>query len=510
MSSFSADSAVEFVEEKPWFIAVAAAVALVIMCAVTFVMRWIWRRHMIAALGPFPDATRAVYAAHALSLRGDAAGAARLYRGAISKVYGSAAPRAEWASPVVVPVDGEGVDEAGAGAEASALASAVAAAKHLDEVLRAYNAAAMPGMNLAFGLRLKAFAAGGGGPSTPPETSPRRSLRDAAVPCAVLPEQEAEDALIRVCNACCGRSKVPEEASGAFRCFSCNATMVPWDTLVAAPAAEGEGAAASASAAAPRDKARHPVLLPLEGLLDLAWEDASLETLSKHPSGCGRLAELPPGCKHHGQVGATCGMAAVNNLITNLGLEAIDGARMLAISARLGAAEANLRGGEDRVQEAGEERAVAELYAATDGGHFDVQTLQIAFEEAGLRMAYMQPGRAKHAAALLEAPQAAAWPCLARLSRLGDGGDRVVGYVVHWRDELNNARDHWFIVRPHGDGKNRAILLQDSLYERIFALTSAEANRLLTTLPPGALFAVSATASVVSDPTGNSGVGEPP
>lgn len=207
----------------------------------------------------------------------------------------------------------------------------------------------------------------------------------------------------------------------------------------------------------------------------LGWEKCELKDIVKHSLGFGVACDPPEDCQHHKQVGATCGVASVNNLITNCSESAVDAEHMLAISKSLGQAEAAIRDGAQSVEEAGEEQDVTELYASSAGGHFDVQTLQIAFDEAGFNMWYVPPQKLQKPSTLFE---------------LSKGETELAGYVVHRKDPLNPRRDHWFVLRRHGTRKVQ-YLLQDSLFEKVFDLTSVEAHHLLLHLPPGALFAVS-------------------
>lgn len=207
----------------------------------------------------------------------------------------------------------------------------------------------------------------------------------------------------------------------------------------------------------------------------LTWETCELRDAVKHTLGFGLACDPPEDCQHHKQVGATCGVAAVNNLITNCASPEVDADHMIAIAASLGKAEAAIRDGVQCVEEAGEEQQVEELYASAAGGHFDVQTLQIAFDESGFSMWYVPPQK-------LQKPST--------LFARAKGETELAGYVVHRKDPLNARSDHWFVLRQHGV-KRRRYLLQDSLFEKVFELTSVEAHHLLLYLPPGALFAVS-------------------
>lgn len=210
------------------------------------------------------------------------------------------------------------------------------------------------------------------------------------------------------------------------------------------------------------------------GLQDLTWESCGLQQACKHPTGFGRASAVPSDCQHHQQVGATCGLAAVNNLITNCNAAAFDTAQMISISKRLGQAETAIRDGAQSVQEAGEEHDVAELYATSAGGHFDVQTLQLAFGEAGFQMSYVPVQKLQGQS----------------VDALFDLQDGIAGYVVHRKDPLNPTMDHWFIVRRHAESPP-CHFLQDSLYEQVFELTQVETLEFLFNLAPGALFSVS-------------------
>jgi len=236
---------------------------------------------------------------------------------------------------------------------------------------------------------------------------------------------------------------------------------------------------------------------------DLTWEASNLQSVTRHPTGFGRPRAAPEECLHHGQVGATCGMAAVNNLLTNSGGTAVDAEYMLAISARLGQAEAELREGAQCVEEAGEQQNLAELYAAASGGHFDVQTLQTAFEEAGYSMWYMNPQRLVCSSLFDWAQELAesSKPTKQKKVTQVEQQPAPIGYVVHRKDALSTRQDHWFVVRQHGRSPELCILLQDSLYDQVFELTRVEAQQLLLSLPQGALFAVSRLSPLNADTT---------
>merc|ERR1719198_391677 len=166
-------------------------------------------------------------------------------------------------------------------------------------------------------------------------------------------------------------------------------------------------------------------------------------------------------------------MAAVNNLMTNCNVSEMDAEAMIAISNRLGEAEVAIRDGESSVEEVGGTACVQELYATASGGHFDVQTLQIAFDDAGFQMSYVTK------------------PQLQRFVAVFPSNDELAGYVVHRRDPLNPQKDHWFVLRRHaGEVKKskKRFLLQDSLYDKVFELTDVEAHQLLLSCPAGALF----------------------
>lgn len=272
---------------------------------------------------------------------------------------------------------------------------------------------------------------------------------------------------VLVCSRCAtGNSIGPSFTS--FRCFSCQATVLVWDFAIAP----------CDNVTLKKHRSRSRQVWPEEGYPQhqgLTWEDCELSSAIKHPLGFGLVCDPPDDCQHHVQVGATCGVAAVNNLITNCDEKAVDAEHMMAISKNLGQAEAAIRDGAQSVEEAGEEHDVSELYASSAGGHFDVQTLQIAFDEAGFNMWYVPPQKLQKPSTLFEQ---------------GKGDADLAGYVVHRKDPMNPRRDHWFVLRRHGT-KPVQYLLQDSLFEKVFDLTSVEAHHLLLYLPPGAIFAVS-------------------
>ncbi|CAE8744156.1 unnamed protein product, partial [Polarella glacialis] len=269
------------------------------------------------------------------------------------------------------------------------------------------------------------------------------------------------------CVLACGRCKTLNSvatASRYFRCHSCRALAMPWACLMRRYPDPPSGCCA------PRKVAD---IQSLQLLHDVSWEECGLESATMHPTGFGRAAEAPAGCQHHQQLGgsATCGIAAVNNLLTNANAPAITSERMVAISSKLGEAESAIREGAESVQEFGEEQCVADLYVTENGGHFDVQTLQIAFEEAGFNMWYVPDGALQKPGSLFTQAN-------------------LIGYVCHRRDPMNPRQDHWFIVRRQNSEKGPSYLLQDSLYDIVFMLTELEAHQLCLSLPRGALFAV--------------------
>merc|ERR1719310_1805361 len=105
-------------------------------------------------------------------------------------------------------------------------------------------------------------------------------------------------------------------------------------------------------------------------LQDLSWEESGMQSVAKHPTGFGRACDVPEDCRHHLQVGATCGVAAFNNLMTNFGRPGVDAEYFIGISRRLGQAETAIRDGAQSVEEEGEEQDVSELYVTELGGHF--------------------------------------------------------------------------------------------------------------------------------------------
>mmetsp|Transcript_54406 Transcript_54406/g.117752 ORF Transcript_54406/g.117752 Transcript_54406/m.117752 type:complete len:523 (+) Transcript_54406:38-1606(+) len=275
------------------------------------------------------------------------------------------------------------------------------------------------------------------------------------------------------CSRCgCGNSVA--EPSTIFRCFSCCATAVPWSCLTTPVKPQG-GTFPLRRLRFFRDSNLQGHL----GLKDVTWEDSGLAPAQKHPTGFGAPRDVPGDCQHHTQVGATCGVAAVNNLITNSGAASVDAEHLMQISSRLGQAETAIREGVASVEEAGEQQQVSELYS-TSVGNFDVQTLQIAFDEAGFNMWYMPPQQLKQPSAL--------W-----------SKSDLVGYVVHRRDPMNPRLDHWFVLRAHAGASGtvkRRFLLHDSLFEVVFELTAIEAHQLLVHQPTGSLFAVSQRAAI--------------
>jgi len=202
------------------------------------------------------------------------------------------------------------------------------------------------------------------------------------------------------------------------------------------------------------------------------WEDSGLQNLGKHPLGFGQPCDAPDDCIHHTQSGATCGMAAVNNLITNCDRAGFDVQAMVAISEQLGQAEQAIRDGAQSVEEGGEQQQVNELYATAGGEHFDVQTLQLALLEVGFSMWYAPAEK------------------LQQSSTLFDYDDPVAGYILHRKDPVNNKfGDHWFALRRHGNDPG-LLLLQDSLFPKPFELNELEAHQLLLSMPLGSLFVV--------------------
>jgi len=281
--------------------------------------------------------------------------------------------------------------------------------------------------------------------------------------------QVEEEAVVLMCSRCACRNHVGRSCQ-FFRCFSCRATALVWEFAMS-PCVQVELSRSRCS------RRRRPIAHKgYPHLQRMTWEESGLNKVPKHPTGFGHAVDVPADCKHHEQVGATCGVAAVNNLITNCSQPGIDAEHMMIISKQLGQAETDIRDGVQSVEEAGQEQCVAELYATSVGGHFDVQTLQIAFDEAGFNMWYVPPTKLQKPATLFE--------CNSKHK------EDLAGYVVHRKDPTNPRRDHWFVLRCHGDRPVR-FLLQDSLFEKVFELTRCEAHQLLLTSPSGALFAVS-------------------
>lgn len=287
-----------------------------------------------------------------------------------------------------------------------------------------------------------------------------------------------EQAKVFVCSRCATGNTVAATGT-SFRCFSCQATALAWDFMIAP--------CEVVTLEKPRCRSRQ--VFPEKGYPQyhgLTWETCELRDAVKHTLGFGQACDPPQDCQHHKQVGATCGVAAVNNLITNCAAPAVDADHMIAIAASLGKAESAIRDGVQCVEEAGEEQQVEELYASATGGHFDVQTLQIAFDESGFSMWYVPPQKLQKPSTLFSRAK---------------GETELAGYVVHRKDPLNARRDHWFVLRQHGV-KRKRYLLQDSLFEKVFELTSVEAHHLLLYLPPGALFAVSRKSQESGDASG--------
>mmetsp|Transcript_63053 Transcript_63053/g.133092 ORF Transcript_63053/g.133092 Transcript_63053/m.133092 type:complete len:604 (+) Transcript_63053:96-1907(+) len=323
-----------------------------------------------------------------------------------------------------------------------------------------------------------------------------------------------EEEVTLVCSRCLTPNKSEEDPGHCFRCFSCQASVLPWSSFVETLDASvvppkfqklvktiQEAPDARSCSSPNRSKVRRvkPATDNIEQLLQsqqvksLTVEAANLSSLVRHPSGFGRPSDPPERCKHHGQVGATCGLAAVNNVIVNCGSTPVDSRCMQAISTRLGQAEANLRDGADCVEEAGERQYLAELYAASTGGHFDVQTLQIAFEESGFSMWYENPSKLDHRSLFdWAAPATSTAPDSESAQGTETKKPDVVGYVIHRRDAVHARQDHWFVVRQHKSPEGEEqFLLQDSLFDEVFVLGKVEVQQLLISLPQGALFAVS-------------------
>eukprot|EP00929_Paragymnodinium_shiwhaense_P113688 TRINITY_DN81998_c0_g1_i1.p1 TRINITY_DN81998_c0_g1~~TRINITY_DN81998_c0_g1_i1.p1 ORF type:complete len:517 (+),score=85.33 TRINITY_DN81998_c0_g1_i1:119-1669(+) len=276
---------------------------------------------------------------------------------------------------------------------------------------------------------------------------------------------------IVVCSRCASRNTV-EDACVFFKCYSCFAVVVPWDQFMQAAEATPKPQRFTCSSSS-GSKARPKRLFP--SLQDIDWETSGLGGVLKHPMGFGVAYDLPTDCQHHTQVGAQCGLAAVNNVLTNSGQAVVTAEQMVAISSRLGQAEIAIRDGTSSVEESGQQQSVAELYATSGGGHFDVQTLQMTFEELGFQMRYVMSAKPEEAQSFFDK-------------------EGLLGYIVHRKDPISPTRDHWFVVRPHGLAEV-LFLLQDSLYEKVFKLTRTEVQQLLLNLPPGSLFAVTRAAT---------------
>lgn len=316
-----------------------------------------------------------------------------------------------------------------------------------------------------------------------------------------------------VCSRCASPNRSTQDPGHCFHCYSCQATVLPWLSLTMPPPVVEPPELTELLRPLRRQPFRQPdrrrrvepgndksTIEDMTRFKDLVWETSGLAFEIKHPTGFGLPRPPPDGCIHHGQVGATCGMAAVNNLITNVGGTAVNAEYMFAISDRLGQAEAVLRDGAQSVEEAGEQQNLVELYAASSGGHFDVQTLQTAFEEAGFSMWYLNPQR-------LDCSRLFDWAVPRPASRKAKSQSSIeppeqptVGYVVHRRDALNSRQDHWFVVRQHDGPEDRCFLLQDSLFDAVFDLTKVEVQQLLLGLPTGALFAVARLAPAAGSP----------
>lgn len=297
---------------------------------------------------------------------------------------------------------------------------------------------------------------------------------------------DREESKVFVCSRCATGNSIAATCV-SFRCFCCQATALVWGFVIAQDAADTKP---------PRFRVRRRQVWPEKGYPQyqgLAWEKCALSSAIKHSLGFGRACDPPVGCQHHRQVGATCGVAAVNNLITNCNVSCVNAEHMIMLSKALGEAEAAIREGAQTVEEAGEQQDVSELYADSAGGHFDVQTLQIALDEVGFNMWYVPAQKLMKPSTLFERTK---------------GETELAGYVVHRKDPVNPRRDHWFVMRRHGDAKKEFVvvgdggqkkkvaqkvqyLIQDSLFEKVFDLTSVEAHHFLLHLPPGALFAVS-------------------
>merc|ERR1712032_1256463 len=123
-----------------------------------------------------------------------------------------------------------------------------------------------------------------------------------------------------VCSRCATRNSVKESAL-SMRCFSCLATSVSWKYVMTSSPVVASPAPSWGLARFRTQRVRPDRGYPC--LQDLHWESSGLQQALKHPTGFGRAAEVPSDCQHHQQVGATCGLAAVNNLITNCNASAI-------------------------------------------------------------------------------------------------------------------------------------------------------------------------------------------
>lgn len=315
---------------------------------------------------------------------------------------------------------------------------------------------------------------------------------------AVVPGSSVDEGTVFVCCRCGSSNRFMDDKC-FFRCFSCQSTVVLWNFLVSEPATTRDDQKPG-TRRWKKDRVNPDV--SFEHLKDLTWESSGLDKVVRHPTGFG-VAEVPPSdCRHHEQVGATCGMAAVNNLITNNGFDSVDSQYMQGVSARLGEAEAALREGEQCVQEGGEEQNLAELYASAAGGHFDVQTLQTVLSEYGLHMWYVQAKQLQTLIApFLDGVKPKGGNAAGSDAGEKDEIDGVVGYIVHRRDPTNPRSDHWFVVREHKAEPTPKLLLQDSLFEQVFSLTKVETTQLLLHLPAGSLFAVSRlSASTAAEP----------
>lgn len=294
-------------------------------------------------------------------------------------------------------------------------------------------------------------------------------LKDAG--CVSFQRDDREQSKVLVCCRCSTGNSVASSSS-SFTCCSCHATTLAWDFVIGPCDSD-------VKMTRPRLCCRkQQQVWPENGYPQyrgLSWESSELSSAIRHSFGIGQACDPPDDCKHHKQTGATCGVAAVNNLITNCNVQSVDTEHMLMLSKALGEAEAAIREGERTVEEAGEQRNVADLYSDSDGGHFDVQTLQITFDEAGFNMRYV-PAQELQKTDLLFGGN--------------NGQANLAGFVLHARNPLSPTRDHWFVLRRHGV-KHPQYLIQDSLFEKVFDVTRTEAHNLLLHLPPGAVFAVS-------------------